>query len=118
MKEKVKTLNNIIPIVKSSRKIPKGDGWIAQDIKEAVEEMLFADSVGEALQKARKTRNLTGESLGKRVGVGRSRISQLEHKTHEYDLGTIYRVLDALDYDLTLTLIPRRGGKTIVVSKG
>ncbi len=117
MKEKAKKLTRI-PIVKSSQELPKGSGWTAQDIKESIDEMLFAESVGDALQKARKTRNLTGQTLGKRVGVGRSRISQLEHKTHEYDLGTLYRVLDALDYDLTLTLVPRKGGKTIVVSKG
>jgi ribosome-binding protein aMBF1 (putative translation factor) len=106
-----------IPIIKGSKKLPKGAGWTAQDIRDAVEEMLFTESVGEALQTARKTRKLTGESLGKRVGVGRSRISQLEHKTHDYDLSTLYRVLDALDYDLKLSLIPREGGKVIVVQR-
>jgi ribosome-binding protein aMBF1 (putative translation factor) len=107
-----------IPIVKSSRKPPKEDGWTAQDIREAVEEMHFAESVGEALQTARQTRQLTGASLGKRLGIGRSRVSQLEHKSYNYDLATLYRVLDALDYDLELALIPRKGGKAIVVGRG
>jgi DNA-binding XRE family transcriptional regulator len=104
-----------IPIVKSSKKPPKGAGWTGQDIAEAVEEILFTESVGKALQVARATRKLTGSSLGKRVGVGRSRISQLEHKTHDYDLSTLYRVLDALDYDLELKFVPRGKGKAITV---
>ncbi len=104
-----------IPIIKSKRRLPKGDGWTGQDISEAVKEMLVADAVGEALQTARKTRKLTGEELGKRLGVGRSRISQLESKKSEYDLSTLYRVVDALGYDLELNLVPRGKGKVIKV---
>jgi predicted XRE-type DNA-binding protein len=111
----VKRKNLDIPIVKSGKKLPKGEGWTGQDIEEAVEEMLFADSVGEALQAARQARKLTGSSLGERVGVGRARISQLEHKTHDYELSTLYRVLDALDYDLELKFVPRGKGKAITV---
>ena len=104
-----------IPIVKSKRSLPKGDGWTGQDISEAVEEMLITEAVGEALQTARKTRKLTGTELGKRLGVGRSRISQLEHKESEYDLSTLYRVFDALGYDLELRIVPRGKGKAIKV---
>jgi predicted XRE-type DNA-binding protein len=104
-----------IPIVKGKRKLPKGDGWTGQDIHEAVEDLLVTEAIGEALQTARKTRQLTGAELGKRLGVGRSRISQLEHKTSEYDLTTLYRVVDALGYDLELTLVPRGKGKAIKV---
>jgi ribosome-binding protein aMBF1 (putative translation factor) len=79
----MKRKNADIPIIKSPKKLPKDDGWTGKDIQEAVEDMLFTESVREALQAARQTRQLTGSSLGKRMGVGRSRISQLEHKTHE-----------------------------------
>jgi predicted XRE-type DNA-binding protein len=113
----MKTKHFDIPIVKSKKKLTKAEGWTGRDIEEAVEEMLFTDSIGEALQTARQTRKLTGSSLGERIGVGRARISQLEHKTHRYDLGTLYRVLDALDYDLELKFVPRGKGKAITVVK-
>jgi ribosome-binding protein aMBF1 (putative translation factor) len=106
----------VMPIVKSSRSLPKGSGWTGADIERQVDEIFFADSVGEALQTARKERQLTGSQLGKRMGVGRSRVSQLESKDTEYALQTLHRMLDALGYDLVLKLVPREGGKVILVS--
>lgn len=55
-----------------------------------------AQLLGEAIRKARKTRNLTQEELGERLGVQRAQISRLEKGTSVTTLTTISRVFKAL----------------------
>ena len=105
-----------IAILKAARPIPK-EGWTGADIEQAVEDLYLTESIGEALRAAREGRELSGTKLAQRLGIGRSRVSQLEHKDDDLELRTLYRVLDALGYDLELKLIPREGGKVITVAK-
>jgi ribosome-binding protein aMBF1 (putative translation factor) len=105
-----------IPILRAAKPLPK-EGWSGAEIEQAVEELYLTESIGEALRAAREAQKLSGTKLAQRLGIGRSRISQLERKDHDLALHTLYRVLDALGYDLELTFIPREGGKVITVAR-
>ena len=51
--------------------------------------------MGEALKKARLSKNLTQEELGKIIGVKRALISRIE-KGYNLTLGTVSKVLKAI----------------------
>jgi len=65
--------------------------------REAFENELRLDLVGEAIKKARKERNLTQEELGALVGVKKSQISKLENSLTDARFETILKVFKALN---------------------
>ena len=65
--------------------------------REAFENELRLDLLGEAIKKARKERNLTQEELGKLVGVKKAQISKLEHSLTDARFETILKVFTALN---------------------
>jgi DNA-binding Xre family transcriptional regulator len=83
-------------------------GWTAQDIREALLENLLSDSLGDMLQNARKTRKVTGEHLGKRMGVSKARVAQLEAlKSGQVELQTLTHFAHALGYQVNINFIPQ-----------
>ncbi len=60
-----------------------------------VEEAVNAYKLGEAIKEARMKQSLTQEELGERIGVKKSRISQIE-RGHSITLPTMSRVFKAL----------------------
>lgn len=65
--------------------------------REAFENELRIDLLGEAIKQARLERNLTQEELGKLVGVKKAQISKLENSLTDARFETILKVFKALN---------------------
>jgi HTH-type transcriptional regulator/antitoxin HipB len=63
--------------------------------REAFENELRLDLIGEAIRQARIERNLTQEELGRLVGVQKAQISKLENSLTDARFETIIKVLNA-----------------------
>lgn len=65
--------------------------------REAFENELRLDLLGEAIKQARLKRNLTQEELGQLVGVQKAQISKLENSLTDARFETILKVFKALN---------------------
>jgi len=65
--------------------------------REAFENELRLDLIGEAIKQARLDRKLTQEELGKLVGVQKAQISKLENSLTDARVETILKVFKALN---------------------
>jgi DNA-binding XRE family transcriptional regulator len=65
--------------------------------REAFDNELRLDLLGEAIKQARKERNLTQEQLGELVGVKKAQISKLENSLTDARFETIIKVFKALN---------------------
>ncbi|MBU0489367.1 MAG: helix-turn-helix domain-containing protein [Bacteroidetes bacterium] len=65
--------------------------------REAFENELRLDLLGEAIRQARKERHLTQEQLGQLVGVKKAQISKLENSVTDARFETILKVFKALN---------------------
>ena len=72
-------------------------GKIGTPKREAFENELRLDLIGEAIRQARKERHLTQEELGILVGVKKAQISKLENSFTDARLETILKVFKALN---------------------
>jgi HTH-type transcriptional regulator/antitoxin HipB len=72
-----------------------------------------AAQVGESLRRRRKLLGWSQEELGRRSGVKQENLSAIEHGAEGVRLGTIFRLLAALNLELTVherrTLEPHDG---------
>lgn len=64
--------------------------------RDAFENELRIDLIGEAIKQARKERQLTQEQLGELVGVQKAQISKIENSVKNARLETIMKVFEAL----------------------
>ena len=64
--------------------------------REAFENELRIDLLGNAIKEARKEKNLTQEQLGKLVGVQKAQISKIENSAKNARFETILKVFGAL----------------------
>lgn len=64
--------------------------------REAFENELRIDLLGQAIKQARQERNLTQEQLGQLVGVQKAQISKIENSVKNARFETILKVFDAL----------------------
>ena len=72
-------------------------GEIGTPKRDAFENELRLDLLGEAIKQARKDRNLTQEQLGQLVGVKKAQISKLENSLTDARFETIIKVFKALN---------------------
>lgn len=72
--------------------------------REAFENELQLDLIGEAIKKARIERNLTQEQLGELVGVKKSQISKLENSLTDARFETIIKVFKALNAKISFNV--------------
>lgn len=72
-------------------------GKIGTEKRDAFENELRLDLLGEAIKKARIERHLTQEQLGKLVGVQKAQISKLENSLTDARFETILKVFKALN---------------------
>ena len=77
--------------------LDKHIGKIGTPKREAFENELRLDLLGEAIKQARKDRNLTQEQLGLLVGVKKAQISKLENSLTDARFETIIKVFKALN---------------------
>jgi DNA-binding XRE family transcriptional regulator len=76
--------------------IDKHIGKIGTEKREAFENELRTDLLGQAIKKARQERNLTQQQLGELVGVQKAQISKIENSVKNARFETILKVFEAL----------------------
>jgi DNA-binding XRE family transcriptional regulator len=77
--------------------IDKHVGKVGTPNREAFENELRIDLLGEAIKQARKERHLTQAQLGQLVGVKKAQISKLENSLTDARFETIIKVFKALN---------------------
>jgi DNA-binding XRE family transcriptional regulator len=93
----MKTKNNQIKTVTIDEITDKYIGERGTPKREAFENELRLDLLGEAIRQARKERHLTQEELGQLVGVKKAQISKLENSLTDARFETIIKVFKALN---------------------
>jgi len=76
--------------------IDKHIGKRGTEKREAFENELRIDLLGQAIKQARQARNMTQEQLGDLVGVQKAQISKIENSVKNARFETILKVFDAL----------------------
>jgi HTH-type transcriptional regulator/antitoxin HipB len=86
-----------LKIISLDEVIDKHIGKLGTPKREAFENELRLDLLGEAIKQARKERHLTQEELGQLVGVKKAQISKLENSLTDARFDTIIKVFKALN---------------------
>jgi DNA-binding XRE family transcriptional regulator len=81
--------------------IDKHVGKIGSARRDAFENDLRADLLGEAIKEARLNLGLTQAQLGELVGVQKAQISKIENSAKDARIGTLLKVFDALGAKLS-----------------
>lgn len=76
--------------------VDKHIGKRGTERREAFENELRIDLLGQAIKQARQERNLRQEQLGNLVGVQKAQISKIENSVKNARFETILKVFDAL----------------------
>lgn len=72
-------------------------GELGTPKRDAFENELRLDLIGEAIRQARKDRHMTQEELGRLVGVKKAQISKIENSLTDARFETIIKVFKALN---------------------
>lgn len=84
--------------------INKHIGKRGTERREAFENELKVDLLGQTIKQVRQERKLTQEQLGELVGVQKAQISKIENGVKNARFGTILKVFDALDAKLNFNV--------------
>ena len=87
---------NKLKTVSLDTMIDKHIGKRGTEKRDAFENELRIELLGQAIKQARQERNLTQEQLGELVGVQKAQISKIENSVKNARFETILRVFDAL----------------------
>lgn len=79
-------------------------GRVGTPRREAFENELRLNLLGEAIKQARLDRKLTQEELGKLVGVQKAQISKLENSLTDARVETILKVFKALNAKISFSV--------------
>lgn len=96
MKRKRNNMKNEFKTVPLDKMIDKHIGKRGTIKRDAFENELNIDLLGQAIKEARKERRLTQEQLGKLVGVQKAQISKIENSVKNARFDTILKVFEAL----------------------
>ena len=89
--------------------IDKHVGKIGTPSRDAFEQELKLDLLGNAIKEARLHHNLTQEELGKLVGVQKAQISKLENNFTNARFDTVIKVFNALHAKVNFKVeLPKR----------
>lgn len=72
--------------------------------EQSVEEAVHAYRIGEAIKRARESKNITQEQLGEMIGVKKAQISRIE-KGSNLTLATIRKVFNAMGMTTNLEVV-------------
>ena len=72
--------------------------------RDAFENELKIDLIGQTIKQIRKERNLTQEQLGKLVGVKKAQISKIENSLTDARFDTIIKVFKALNTKINFSV--------------
>mgnify|MGYP003612446057 CR=1 FL=1 len=87
--------------------IDKHIGKPGTEKRNAFENELRIDLLGQAIKQARQEQNLTQEQLGELVGVQKAQISKIENSIKNARLETILKVFDALEVKVNFNVEPK-----------
>lgn len=73
--------------------------------RDAFENELRIDLLGQAIKQARQERNLTQEQLGELVGVQKAQISKIENSVKNARFETILKVFEALGAKVNFNVV-------------
>jgi DNA-binding XRE family transcriptional regulator len=88
--------NNKFKTVPLEKMIDKHIGKRGTEKREAFENELRIDLLGQAIRQARQELNMTQEQLGELVGVQKAQISKIENSVKNARFETIMKVFEAL----------------------
>ncbi len=88
-------------------------GKVGSPKRDKYERELKLEIIAEQIKQLREEKKLTQAQLGDLIGVQRAQVSKLENSTTNITLGTIIKVFDALDAQLSFQVHkkPIRGSK-------
>lgn len=89
--------NNQLKTISLDEVTNKFIGKLGTPKRDAFENELRLDLLGEAIKQARKERHLTQDELGQLVGVKKAQISKIENSLTDARFETIIKVFKALD---------------------
>ncbi|MDL2323034.1 helix-turn-helix domain-containing protein [Bacteroidales bacterium OttesenSCG-928-A17] len=89
-------MENKMKTVSLDTMIDKHIGKRGTEKREAFENELRIDLLGQAIRQARKEKHLTQEELGKLVGVQKAQISKIENSVKNARFETIMKIFEAL----------------------
>lgn len=72
--------------------------------RDAYENELRLDLIGDAIKQARKDRNLTQSQLGELIGVKKAQISKIENHLTDARFNTIIKVFKALNAEVNFSV--------------
>ena len=98
MKNKFKT-------VSLDSMIDKHIGKIGTTRRDAFENELRIDLLGQTIKQVRQERNLTQEQLGELVGVQKAQISKIENSVKNARFDTILKVFEALGAKVNFNVV-------------
>ena len=76
------------------------------------QKILSPESLGAALRQERKKKGLSQTDVGKSVGIDQPTVSRVEKGNPGTELGTVFRLLAALDLELAMQSRQRSAGDT------
>jgi len=76
------------------------------------QKILSPEALGAALRKERKKKGLSQTDVGKSVGIDQPTISRVEKGNTGTELGTLFRLLTALDMELVIQQRQHQGDDT------
>jgi HTH-type transcriptional regulator/antitoxin HipB len=79
-------------------------GKVGEESRNVYEFNLQLDLIGEFIKRARLKNNYTQEVLGEKIGVKKAQISKLENGSSNVTIGTIKRIFDALNTNITINV--------------
>lgn len=82
--------------------------------RDIFENDLRIDIIGSLIREAREKRNMTQGELGELLGIHKAQISKLENNTKDVKIGTIIRVLEALNAKIKLSVVMESNEELIV----
>ncbi|RNL51714.1 helix-turn-helix transcriptional regulator [Pedobacter jejuensis] len=89
-------MKNMLKTVSLDTMIDKHIGQPGTEKRDAFENELRIDLLGNAIKIARQEQNLTQQQLGELVGVQKAQISKIENSVKNARFETILKVFDAL----------------------
>ena len=87
--------------------IEKNYGKQGSAKRDVLEQELKMELLREEIKRLRKENKLTQEELGRLIGVQRAHISKLENNATNITIGTLLKVLNALNAEISFRIEPR-----------
>ena len=98
------TMNDKFKTVSLDDMIDKYVGKVGTPKRDAFEQELRIELLGNAIKQARRDRNLTQEQLGELVGVQKAQISKIENGAKNARIETILKVFEALGAKISFSV--------------